>query len=185
MTLCTIGYAQEKKFTLTSQGVGCIQIGMKVTDIPETCEGLYNKVEKKVIPGGDPNDFEAEPAHDQYLFYQGKVKVMEISITPEDEGAIHYLTVYSPHIETEQGLHPGSPIKDLVNLTEGVEWQIEGEYYGAVINGCIAIELKSKYLTPSGLNKYEDVFVNEKEPKFFLKDFKPGSKIEEISVYQE
>ena len=44
MTLCTIGYAQEKKFTLTSQGVGCIQMGMKVTDIPETCEGLYNKV---------------------------------------------------------------------------------------------------------------------------------------------
>ncbi len=184
MMWCTVAHAQEKTFTLTRQGVGCIQMGMKAADIPALCEGLYNKVEKKFISGGDPNDFQADPPHDQYIFYQGKVKVMEINIVQEDAGCIHYVTVYSPRIVTEQGLHPGSPLEDLVNLSD-VEWQIEGEYYGAVLNGCIAIELKSKYLTPSGLNKYEDVFVNEKEPKFFLHDFKPGSKIEEISVYQE
>ncbi len=71
--LCISTYAQEKIFTLTRQGVGCIQMEMQTADISPTCEGLYNnKVEKKFIPGGDPNDFEGDPSHGQYLFYQEK-----------------------------------------------------------------------------------------------------------------
>ncbi len=91
---------------------------------------------------------------------------MEINVIQEDERSVHYITVYASHIQTEQGLLPGSPIEDLLHLT-GIEWQIEREYYGAVLDGCTAIELKSKYLTSSGLNKYEDIFVNEKGPFFF------------------
>lgn len=159
-------------------------MGMDVNDIPAICEGLYNKVEKESVAGGDPEDFEAEPAHDLYRLYQGKVKAMEINVTQEDDGIVRYITVFSPHIHTAHGLHPGSPIEELLKQAD-IEWQIEGEYYGAILDGSIAIELKSKYLTPSGLNKYEDVFVNEKEPTFTLKDFKPGSKIEEISVFLE
>ncbi len=183
---CGTASAQETEttFTVTPEGIGCIKLGMKAADIPQQCEGLYNKVEKSTVKTDSQEDYDSDPVQEQYLFYMGKVKVMEIDITDDDDQTVNFITAYAPHVVTESGLHPGAPLTDLLKL-EGVEWQIEGEYYGVVIDGYIAIELKSKYLTDSGRRKYEDVYDKNLEPAFYAKDFKPHGKIEEISVFKE
>ena len=143
---CGVATAQEAvTFTVTPEGIGCIKLGMKTSDIPQECEGLYNKVEKMVVKTDSQEDYDADPTQEQYTFYMGKVKVMEVDITDDDEQTVNFITAFAPHVVTESGLHPGSPLTDLLQL-DGVEWQIEGEYYGAVIGGYISCLL---YTSPS------------------------------------
>lgn len=160
--------AQQKSFTLTKQGVGCVKMGMKYTQLPAKCDGLYTSVKKVVIENEMDGDYT------QYVFYNGAEKVMSSDAYTD---AVKNLTTYSPRVKAANGMYAGMPALELynhkakVNTREMICFEVGG--YQFTVTG----------LSASGSKKVDDEYLTGKKYVIAPTDFIKGAKIESMRVW--
>lgn len=160
--------AQQKTFTLTKQGVGCVKMGMKYTQLPAKCDGLYTHVKKEVIEN------EMDGNYTQYVFYNGAEMVMSSDAYTD---AVKNLTTYTPRVKAANGMYAGMPAVELynrkakVNTRDMICFEVGG--YQFAVTG----------LSASGSKKVNDEYATGKKYVIAPTDFVKGAKIESMTVW--
>lgn len=162
--------AQQKTFTLTKQGVGCVKMGMKYTQLPAKCDGLYTSVKKEVIENEMDGDYT------QYVFYNGTTKVMSSDAYTD---AVNNLTAYTPLVKATNGMYAGMPAVELYNRKANVNTRdlicFEAGGYQFMVTG----------LSASGSKKVNDEYATGKKYVIAPTDFPKGAKIESMTVWAQ
>lgn len=162
--------AQQKTFTLTKQGVGCVRMGMKYTQLPAKCAGLYTHIKKEVIENEMDGDYT------QYVFYNGAEKVMSSDAYTD---AVRNLTAYTPLVKAANGMYAGMPAVELYNHKAKVNTRdmicFEVGNYQFTVTG----------LSDSGSKKVNDEYATGKKYVIAPSDFQKGAKIESMTVWVE
>ena len=160
---------------VTPTGIGKIEIGERIDDVPASLNGLYDSIEAveetEYAEGGD--EWTAE------VFYAKKDGQRVFKIIP-DEGKIWHIEVISPELKTESGLGIDSTVEELFAAGGkaycGIEWW---EYYDGIL--CEDLIFTGFDLSPKGEAKIADLddgdFI-----KLELSDLKEGSKPHKLSI---
>lgn len=191
MVVTLEGCAQKTPLILTKEGVGCLKFGMKFDKIPPTCEGFYDRIERKIegVEGGDAeflyfyldNELVAVTNH-----YWGETGI----IYDHTDDILTNIIVYSSKISTPEGVYPGMPIEKLLMIKGGDE----GTYCPEGMDGDLFIRLgegDSSYdividnetdLTDLGEKIiYEEGLKNDCKIKLRNSYFKPNAKVTSFS----
>lgn len=161
--------AQQKTFTLTKQGVGCVKMGMKYAQLPAKCDGLYTSVKKEVIENEMDGDYT------QYVFYNGTTKVMSSNAYTD---AVKNLTTYTPLVKATNGMYAGMPAVELYNHRAKIN--TNHEFYFET-----GIYQFSATLSESGYKKANNDYLYNKPYVIAPTDFPKGAKIESMTVWIE
>lgn len=160
--------AQQKTFTLTKQGAGCVRMGMKYAQLPAKCAGLYTHIKKEVIENEMDGDYT------QYVFYNGAEKVMSSDAYTD---VVKNLTAYTPLVKAANGMYAGMPAVELYNHRAKVNTRdmicFEVGSYQFTVTG----------LSASGSKKVDDEYATGKKYVIAPSDFPKGAKIAGMTVW--
>ncbi len=190
MVVALQGCAQKTPLVMTKEGVDCLKFGMKFDKIPPSCEGFYDRIERKIegVEGGDA----------EFLyFYLGNELVTETS-RPWGETGIIYdhtddvlttITIYSSKVSTPEGVYPGMPIQKLL-MVKGVEGTCPDEIEWTYSLGISGYQI---YYDESDLTDQGKEYINKNcynEPfnlnfKLSNAHFKPNAKVRSITLYKQ
>ena len=99
--------AQTSTYTLTANGIGPVQLGMKAVELPESVPGLYDSKLSDVYIDEEMPDDEEMPEFATWYFYDEEGETVFTAIQ-DSLGYISEITISSPNILTAEGLHVGS-----------------------------------------------------------------------------
>lgn len=99
--------AQTSTYTLTANGIGPVQLGMKAVELPESVPGLYDSKLSDVYIDEEMPDDEDMPEFATWYFYDEEGETVFTAIQ-DSLGYISEITISSPNILTAEGLHVGS-----------------------------------------------------------------------------
>lgn len=160
--------AQQKMFTLTKQDVGCVKMGMKYSQLPAKCDGLYTHFKKVVVEN------EMDGNYTQYVFYNGAEKVMSSDAYYD---AVKNLTTYTPRVKAANGMYAGMSAVELynhrakVNTRDLICFEVGGYQFTV------------SELSASGSKKVNDEYATGKKYVIAPTDFVKGAEIETMTVW--
>ena len=99
--------AQTSTYTLTANGIGPVQLGMKAVELPESVPGLYDSKLSDVYIDEEMPDDEDMPEFATWYFYDEEGETVFTAIQ-DSLGYISEITISSPNFLTAEGLHVGS-----------------------------------------------------------------------------
>lgn len=189
MVVTLQGCALKTPLVLTKDGVGCLKFGMKFDKIPPTCEGFYDRIERKIegVEGGDA----------EFLYFYLGNELVAVTNRYWGETGIIYdhtddilttITVYSSKVSTPEGVYPGMPIQKLL-MIKGVEGncpdEIEWTYSFRISD--YQIYYDESDLTDQGKEYIHKNCYNEPfNLNFKLSNahFKPNAKVTSVTLYK-
>ncbi len=113
---------KPQEFTLTSSGVGSLQIKKPFTDMSASDEGLYNRVEKV------KRDWDNDTYYDVYLYWDDNM-IASLSFY-EAKPIPEYIIFYTDRITLPQGLKTGMPIKEAIE--KGLDFRVQEDMEGSI-----------------------------------------------------
>lgn len=157
---------------ITPKGVGPVQIGVKLKDLPSKSKGVYDKIKTESFEQAEEGETWTTTYH---VFYLGGKPAL---VTLDDEGgadaAISYVEVLSPAFKTPSGLSLNSTAQDILNAGGYVNEDLFN--YNTDLNlVCDGFIWWGWQLTESGQKKGEDLYFGAKGVKVSAADFQPGT----------
>ncbi len=100
--------AAQSTYTLTANGIGPVQIGVKAIELPESVPNLYDSKVSDVYIDEEIPDDEDMPEFATWYFYDEDGEVV-FTATQDSEGYISEINISSPKFLTPEGIHVGTP----------------------------------------------------------------------------
>ena len=100
--------AAQSTYTLTANGIGPVQIGVKAIELPESVPNLYDSKVSDVYIDEEMPDDEDMPEFATWYFYDEDGEVV-FTATQDSEGYISEINISSPKFLTPEGIHVGTP----------------------------------------------------------------------------
>lgn len=104
--------AAQSTYTLTANGIGPVQIGVKAIELPESVPNLYDSKVSDVYIDEEMPDDEDMPEFATWYFYDEDGEVV-FTATQDSLGYICEISVTDPKILTPDGIHVGTPEQQL------------------------------------------------------------------------
>lgn len=169
LVTASVSAQQQQSFTLTKQGVGCLKMGMKYTQLPAKCAGLYTHFKKTLI------EDDMNGNYTQYAFYNGTVKVMS---SDAYEDVVKNITSYTSLVKASNGMYAGMPAIELynrkatINTRDMICFQLGGYQFFTE-------------LSDTGYKKANDEYSVGKKFVIAPTDFAKGAKITSMTIWVE
>lgn len=165
-SICTSFVVSAKDYVFTTDGIGDIKVGAKISSLPGQVSGLYNKIEFAVEEVSGEGGYE-DTVH-LYRVLSGREVVLKIY---PDKGKVDRIEVVSKSIKTAHGLSLASSAPEL--FAAGAH-AIAGND-GDVAIVCDGVLFLNQPLSQAGQKKAEQAYFGE-DVKFEASDFRgnPG-----------
>lgn len=179
--------SNAQTFEITTKGVGEIEVGMNMDDVPASVKGLYDHIKIVTTPESyNEMDDETIPAYDTYYFMQGMEKVFYT--VPNEDGVIPYISVTSKRL-SYKGVRPQMSCREVLATKAKL---IAGGTYGSCEFFCyfsfgdpnVNIWFEGSF-SQQGENKMFNSIANdtgERVLKLNAADFMADAKIKEIVI---
>lgn len=114
--------AAQSTYTLTANGIGPVQIGVKAIELPESVPNLYDSKVSDVYIDEEMPDDEDMPEFATWYFYDEEGETVFIA-TQDSLGYICEISVNDPKILTPEGIHVGTPQQQLDKIKGALKIQ--------------------------------------------------------------
>ncbi len=102
----------QTTYTLTLNGIGPVQLGVKASELPESVPQLYDSKMSDVYIDEEMPDDEDMPEFATWYFYDEEGETV-FTATQDSLGYICEISISSPNILTPEGIHVGTPQQQL------------------------------------------------------------------------
>ena len=137
---------------ITKDGVGPVKLGAAVASLPNSVDGLYDKLEKtsreEFFEGGDS---------DVITVYVAKLKGKAVFEIIPDEGNVDCVNILSPELKTTHGMGLSSTPRELFSAGGHVLESNEG-VAGVLCDGVLFVKIP---MTKTGQKKAEQSYLGE------------------------
>ena len=116
---CAFTAQAQTSYTLTPNGIGPVQIGVKAFELPESVPQLYDSKMSDVYIDEEMPDDEDMPEFATWYFYDEEGETV-FTATQDSLGYICEINICSPKILTPEGIHVDTPQQQL-DATKGAQ----------------------------------------------------------------
>ncbi len=126
--MATTKEVRPKNFTLSPTGAGGLRVGQTFTDMSDSDEGLYNRVEK------NKRDWDGDTYYDVNLYWDDEnvATISYCSASPVPE----YVMFYSNRVTLPQGIKTGMPVREAIK--KGLKFYVHEDAAGVTDTGYYA-----------------------------------------------
>lgn len=163
---------KEETPVLTTTGIGIIQKGIAISQLPDAVQGLYDKKEYEEFEN-EMDDFTERTLH----FYLAGEEVIKAWVG--EDKTVGGVTLVNPTFKTEEGITVGAPVQTIIDMKPQWTYYCDGTLY-AISKG-LMYSFNYEDLTQSGLERGEAGATSFGKPS----DFKKTAAITAIGTVSE
>lgn len=166
-------YGENNSYVISSTGIGPVQLGKRISELPNHVPGLYDSLNQTQEVVYDEGAYE-----ESFTVYLAKLGGdVLFKINPTDDGLVSSITVVSSRLKTKSGLSLASTPSELFKKGVIVESNNSG-WEGLICEGVLFVGFPE---TMQGMNKSQQAYFGE-DVKFTEQDFQKDGHAKEILI---